>query len=50
MNEIKKQPKVIHLDTTLIDKIQNYGTTYGLSFSSVIRLVANDFFLKQGGK
>ena len=49
MINIKKHPKCIHFDKHTIEKCEKYGGEHGLSFSSVIRLIVNDFFLKQEG-
>lgn len=39
----------ISIDKKTINKLDDYGKKYSLSRSAVIRLVANDFFLKLEG-
>ncbi len=51
MNETRavKEPKMIHFDVSTIKNCQKYADERGLSFSSVIRLATNEFFLKMEG-
>jgi len=43
-----KKTKAIPFDVDTIKKTQKYADQHGLSFSAVVRLATNDFFLNQG--
>jgi len=43
----KKEPKCVNFDVCTIQKCNKFAESHGLSFSSVVRLAINGFFLKQ---
>ena len=49
MNDIKhnKQPKCVNFDNFTVEKCEKYAREHGLSFSSIVRLAVNEFFIQQ---
>ena len=47
MNKRKQEIIGITIDKKTKGLVDNYGQQHGLSRSAVIRLIVNDFFLKQ---